>query len=135
MNIKKFLALIMALICICSFAACNSGGADGNSEENTSLEMEDGEDVGIKRSKVTVANITGKDAVSLLARKSGSTEWSDNILSQDFLHTDKAVEITYTVSDNNVYDLRLVFEDESYQDFKSIDFSSGQPIYYLGKNK
>ena len=46
-----------------------------------------------------------------------------------------AVEVSYNVSENNVYDLRLVFEDGSYQDFTNIDFSSGQSVYYLGKTE
>lgn len=131
-NIKKLLALVLALVCVLSFAACTGNQTAVNGEESSSLGLEEGEDIGIERAKITVANVSGKDAVSLLARKSGSTEWSDNILSQDYLHVDMAVEVSYNVSENNVYDLRLVFEDGSYQDFTNIDFSSGQSVYYLG---
>lgn len=131
-NIKKFLALVLALVCVLSFAACTGNETAVNGEESSSLGLEEGEDIGIERAKITVANVSGKDAVSLLARKSGSTEWSDNILSQDYLHVDMAVEVSYNVSENNVYDLRLVFEDGSYQDFTNIDFSLGQSVYYLG---
>lgn len=132
MNIKKLLALVLALVCVFSFAACDGSqptGTDG--EESSSLKVESGEDGAVEQAKVTIANMTGKDAVSLLARKSGSEEWSDNILSQDYLHADMAVEITYNVSDNNIYDLRLVFEDESYQDFASIDFAAAKSVIYL----
>lgn len=130
-SIKRIIALMLAGLCVLGLAAC-SGETAGESEEDTSIQLEDGEDIAIEKAKVTVANVTGKDAVKLIARKSGTAEWSDNILSQDYLHTDMAVEITYNVSDNDVYDLRLIFEDESYQDFTNIDFSSGQPVYYLG---
>lgn len=133
-DFKKILAVVLALACVFTLAACNgSKTVDGSPEESSSLGLEEGEDIGIERAKVTIANVSGKDAVSLLARKSGTSEWSDNILSQDYLHADMAVEISYNASDNNIYDLRLVFEDESYQDFTNIDFSSGQPVYYLGK--
>lgn len=137
MNIKKISALILAAVCIFSFAACgndNQPAADSQDESST-LALEDGEDIEIVKAKATIANVSGKDAVSLLARKSGTTEWSDNVLSQDYLHADMAVELSYNSSDNNVYDLRLVFEDGTYQDFTNIDLSSGQPVYYLGKTE
>lgn len=137
MNIKKIPALILAAVCIFSFAACgndNQPAADSEDESST-LALEDGEDIEIVKAKATIANVSGKDAVSLLARKSGTSEWSDNVLSQDYLHADMAVELSYNSSDSNVYDLRLVFEDGTYQDFTNIDLSSGQPVYYLGKTE
>lgn len=130
---KKFIALLLAVLCLGSFAACSPDVQTGGKEDNSDLSLEDGEDVGVQKGEVTIANMTGKDAVSLLARKEGSEEWSDNILSQDYLHTDKAVKITYNKSENNVYDLRLVFEDGSYQDFEAVDFSAAKSMIYLDK--
>ena len=136
MDIKKLLALVLAAVCILSFTACGDKETVVDSqEEGSTLGLEDGEDIEIVKAKATIANVSGKDAVSLLARKSGTSEWSDNVLSQDYLHADMAVELSYNESDNNVYDLRLVFEDGTYQDFTNIDLSSGQPIYYLGKTE
>ena len=134
MDIKKLLALVLAAVCILSFTACGDKETVVDSqEEGSTLGLEDGEDIEIVKAKATIANVSGKDAVSLLARKSGTSEWSDNVLSQDYLHADMAVELSYNESDNNVYDLRLVFEDGTYQDFTNIDLSSGQPVYYLGR--
>ena len=137
MKIKKILALMLAIVCIFSFAACgdNNQPAVDSDDESSTLGLEDGEDIEIVKAKATVANVSGKDAVSLLARKSGTSEWSDNVLSQDYLHADMAVELSYNADENNVYDLRLVFEDGTYQDFTNIDLSSGQPVYYLGKTE
>ena len=136
MDIKKLLALVLAAACILSFTACGDKEMVVDSqEEGSTLGMEDGEDIEIVKAKATIANVSGKDAVSLLARKSGTSEWSDNVLSQDYLHADMAVELSYNESDNNVYDLRLVFEDGTYQDFTNIDLSSGQPVYYLGRSE
>ena len=136
MDIKKLLALVLAAACILSFTACGDKEMVVDSqEEGSTLGLEDGEDIEIVKAKATIANVSGKDAVSLLARKSGTSEWSDNVLSQDYLHADMAVELSYNESDNNVYDLRLVFEDGTYQDFTNIDLSSGQPVYYLGRSE
>lgn len=130
-NVKKFLALILALVSILSFAACSSGQVAGNNEEESSLVLEDAEDAGIEQKKVTIGNLTGKDAVELLLKAQGSDEWSLNILSQDYFHTNKAVEVTYTVKDTNVYDIRLVFEDGTHQDFCGYDFSAIKDYIYL----
>ena len=136
MDIKKLLALVLAAVCVLSFTACGDKETVVDSqEEGSTLGLEDGEDIEIVKAKATIANVSGKDAVSLLARKSGTSEWSDNVLSQDYLHADMAVELSYNESDNNVYDLRLVFEDGTYQDFTNIDLSSGQPVYYLGRSE
>lgn len=130
-NLKKIIALLLALICLCSFAACTQEGVNGG-EDSSELGLEDGEDKGIEKKKVTVANVTGKDAVSMLVRPSGTEEWSSNILSQDYFHTDKALELTYTVQESNVYDIRLVFEDGTYQDFTELDYEKAKGYIYLG---
>ena len=126
-RLLRLKALILAVCSLFAFAACNGETAD--EKEDTSIEMEDGEDVGVERGKITVINVTGKDAVSLIARKPGGTEWSANILSQDYLHNNMAVEVTYGVNDNNIYDLRLVFEDGSYKELTNVDFTSGQVMF------
>lgn len=131
-SFKKIIALVLALLCICSFAACTPGADDAGKENSSGLDLEDGEDKGIEQSKVTVANVTGKDAVSMLVRPSGKEEWSPNVLSQDYFHTNKALELTYTVKESNVYDIRLVFEDGTYQDFTDLDYSATNDYIYLG---
>lgn len=127
---KKLLALMLALLCLCSFAACT--GNDAADDESSSLAIEDGEDQGIIKKKVTVANVTGKDAVSMLVRPSGTEEWSPNVLSQEYFHTNKGLELSYVEKEKNVYDIRLVFEDGSYEDFTNIDYSSTSGYIYLG---
>ncbi len=127
---KKFIALFLAALCLLSFAACSP---DVDLKDDGNVNVEDGEDSGVEKATVTIANMTGQDAVSLLARQTGSEEWSDNILSQDYLHNEKAVEITYNKSENDVYDLKLVFEDGTYQEFESIDFAQAKSIIYLQK--
>lgn len=129
-SFKKIFALLLALFCIFSFAACT--GNDVSDDESSSLAVEDGEDVGLEKKKVTVANVTGKDAVSMLVRPSGTEEWSPNVLSQDYFHTNKGLELSYVEKENNVYDIRLVFEDGSYEDFTNIDYSSTSGYIYLG---
>ncbi len=130
-NFKKIFALLMALLCVCSFAACTADNG-GNADESSSLALEDGEDNGIVKKKVTVANVTGKDAVSMLVRPSGTEEWSPDVLSQDYFHTNKALELSYVENEKNVYDIRLVFEDGSYEDFTNIDYSNATGYIYLG---
>lgn len=129
-NFKKLLALFLALICVCSFAACT--GNDVADDESSSLALEDGEDVGLEKKKVVVANVSGKDAVSMLVRPSGTEEWSSNVLSQDYFHTNKALELSYVEKEENIYDIRLVFEDGSYEDFTNLDYSKATGYIYLG---
>lgn len=129
-NLKKIFALLLVLLCVFSFAACT--GNDVADDESSSLALEDGEDVGLEKKKVVVANVTGKDAVSMLVRPSGTEEWSDNVLSQDFFHTNKGLELSYVEKAENVYDIRLVFEDGTYEDFTNLDYSKATGYIYLG---
>lgn len=129
-SFKKIFALLLALLCIFSFAACT--GNDVSDDESSSLAVEDGEDVGLEKKKVVVANVTGKDAVSMLVRPSGTEEWSPDVLSQDYFHTNKALELSYVEKEENVYDIRLVFEDGSYEDFTNLDYSKATGYIYLG---
>ncbi len=131
-NLKKILALVLAVFCVCAFAACTPDIGNAGKENSSGLELEDSEDKGIERAKVTVANVTGKDAVSMLVRPSGTEEWSPNVLSQDCFHTNKALELTYTVKESNVYDIRLVFADGKYEDFLNLDYSATKDYIYLG---
>ena len=129
-SFKKIFALLLALLCIFSFAACT--GNDVSDDESSSLALEDGEDVGLEKKKVVVANVTGKDAVSMLVRPSGTEDWSPDVLSQDYFHTNKALELSYVEKEENVYDIRLVFEDGSYEDFTNLDYSKATGYIYLG---
>lgn len=128
----KLLAVLMAAILgILCLGAC--GEVKEKNEDESKLVFEDAEDMEIKKGKVTIANITGKDAVKVLSRRSGADgDWSDNILSQDYLHDKRAVEVTYNITDNDVYDLRMVFEDGSTRDFTGLDFANAQSTIYLG---
>ncbi len=131
---KKLSALILAALCLFSFAACTKeSGVE--TREDESMNMHDIEDGEIVKAKVSVANMTDKDAVSLLTRKSGTKEWSQNLLLQDYLHKNKAVEITYNKHETNVYDLRLVFEDGSYEDYPEIDFDKVKSMVYLSSEQ
>ena len=129
-NFKKLLAILLALLCVFSFAACT--GNESADDESSSLAIEDGEDVGIEKKKVVVANVTGKDAVSMLVRPSGTEEWSPNVLSQDYFHTNKALELSYVEKTENIYDIRLVFEDGTYEDFTNLNYSETSGYLYLG---
>ena len=129
-NFKKLFVLLLALLCVLSFAACT--GNDVSEDESSSLAIEDGEDVGLEKKKVVVANVTGKDAVSMLVRPSGTEEWSPDVLSQDYFHTNKALELSYVEKEENVYDIRLVFEDGTYEDFTNLDYSKATGYIYLG---
>lgn len=130
---KKILAFFMALICILSFAACTAEneGKETDAQSSTDLALEDGEDLGVEQKKIKVANLSGKDAVQMLMRLNGSDEWGLNILSQEYFHTNKAVEVTYTVKETSVYDFRLVFEDGSYQDYIGYDLAQAKEYIYL----
>lgn len=46
---------------------------------------------------------------------------------------DELYEKNYCTFIGSVYDLRLVFEDGSYQDFEAIDFSAAKSMIYLDK--
>lgn len=127
---KKILAVMLAaLLCLCVFAGCSNGSGEA---ENTDVVIEDIEDAGVGVGKVTLANMMGKDAVELLARQSGSTEWSKNILSQDSLRANLAVEMEYTKTETNKFDVRLVFEDGTSQEFTDLDFAAAKSTIYLG---
>ena len=132
-NFKKLFALLLALLCVFSFAACT--GNDVADDESSSLALEDGEDVGLEKKTVVVANVTGKDAVSMLVRPAGTEEWSPNVLSQDYFHTNKALELSYVEKAENVYDIRLVFEDGTYEDFTNLDYSKATSYIYLGNTE
>ena len=88
-----------------------------------------------EKKKVVVANVTGKDAVSMLVRPSGTQDWSDNVLSQDYFHSNKALELSYVEKAENIYDIRLVFEDGSYEDFTNLDYSKTIGYIYLGNEE
>ncbi|MBR3753592.1 MAG: hypothetical protein IKK49_00625 [Clostridia bacterium] len=132
-NFKKLFALLLALLCVFSFAACT--GNDVADDESSSLALEDGEDVGLEKKTVVVANVTGKDAVSMLVRPAGTEEWSPNVLSQDYFHTNKALELSYVEKAENVYDIRLVFEDGTNEDFTNLDYSKATGYIYLGNTE
>lgn len=128
---KKIIALIMAsMFCLVCFSACSDKGTDVTDESGVGIE--DVEDVEIGKGKVTLANMMGKDATQLLARPSGTGEWSSSILSDDSLRAGVAVEFTYVKNDTNVFDIRFVFEDGTTQDFTNIDFSKAKSTIYLG---
>ena len=128
---KKTVAfLLIAVLCLGCLAACSSSGDDESSADD--IAIEDVEDAGVGQGKVTLANMMGKDAVQILARKSGTQEWSSTILSADSLRANVAVEFTYTKTDTNKFDVRLVFEDGSTQDFTELDFAGAKSTIYLG---
>ncbi|HBL40448.1 MAG TPA: hypothetical protein DDY98_02310 [Ruminococcaceae bacterium] len=123
---KKLLAALLAIVCLFSVSACTREGAD-------QMDLEDGEDVTVTYAKATVANMSGKDAVKLLYKRSDSANWSDNILTQDYFHKNMGLEITYPVGAKCRYDIRLIFEDGSYQDFTKLDLEGSKSIVYLGE--
>ncbi len=132
-KIKSILAVVFALLlCICCFAGCSDSPDESTPDTSETFKIEDGEDAAVGVGKVTLANMTGKDAVELLARVSGETDWQSNILSDDSLRTNVAVEFTYAKSDKNVFDVRFVFEDGSTQDFTNLDFAQAKSTIYLG---
>ncbi|MBQ6931835.1 MAG: hypothetical protein IJN38_06865 [Clostridia bacterium] len=134
-SFKKIFALLLALLCLCSFAACTGNEGANSGDESNSLALEDGEDAGLEKKKVVVANVTGKDAVSMLVRPSCTQECSDNDLSQDYFHSNKALELSYVEKAENIYDIRLVFEDGSYEDFTDLDYSKTIGYIYLGNEE
>ena len=131
-KIKSILAVaLMLALCVCCFAGC-SGSSDDVTDTTESMKIEDGEDVGIGAEKITIVNLTGKDAVQLLARVNGTDEWKNNILSADSLNTNVEVEFDYIKVESNVFDIRLVFEDGTTQDFTAVDFDKANGTIYLG---
>ena len=129
---KKIIALLSAaLLCLGCFAGCSDVGG-GEDVTDGDIRIEDIEDGEVGLGKITLANMMGKDAVELLARCSGTQEWSSAILSADSLRANVAVELTYVKSGSDVFDIRLVFEDGSTQDFTNIDFAAAKSTVYLG---
>ena len=130
---KKFAFLFVLLLCVSCLSACVSGGAEGT--DDGSVSIEDTEDVAIDKGIVTLANMMGKDAVELYARVSGTKEWSKTILSDDSLPAYVATEFTYSCgkTNNNVFDVKLVFEDGTSQEFTNLDFgAAASSTIYLG---
>ena len=128
---KKIIAIISAMLfCLVCFSACSEKVADDTQAGDVAIE--DVEDAAIGKGKVTLANMMGKDAAQLLARPTGTQEWSASILSDDTLRADVAVEFTYVKGETNVFDVRFVFEDGTTQDFTNIDFAKAQSTIYLG---
>ena len=127
---KKILSVLLAaMLCLCVLAGC---AKEDDTAEITEIEIEDVEDAGLGEGLVTLANMMGKDAVELFARPSGTTEWSKNILSQDSLRAGVAVEMTYTKTETNKFDVLLAFEDGTEQEFTGLDFGAAKTAIYLG---
>lgn len=122
---------VIVALCICMFAGCSSS-QNNPDDPDGSLVVMDGEDVGVEYGKVTLANLMGKDAVELLVRVSGETQWRSDILSASTLRADTAEEFSYVRTFNSVYDVRLVFEDGSFQEFTNLDFANAKGTIYLG---
>ena len=132
---KKKIAFLLALVlCFACLSACVSSDADG--VDDGSVAVEDTEDIAIDKGNVTLVNMMGKDAVELYARESGTKEWSKTILSEDSLRANVAISFTYnyTKSNKNVFDVKLVFEDGTSQEFTKLDFGASSTIY-LGIDK
>ncbi len=129
---KKITAVLLAaILCMFMFAGC-SGDPAADEDPSGEVAVEDVEDVGLGLGKVTLANMMGKDATEILAKPAGSTEWSKTILSEDSLRAGVAVEFSYTKTADNKFDVRLVFEDGTTQDFTSLDFTGAKSTIYLG---
>lgn len=130
---KRIIAVLtVAALCLCCFAGCSDNVGGEQDVTGGDVAIEDVEDAAVGQGKITLANMMGKDAVELLARPSGTEEWSSTILSSDSLRADVAVELTYAKTDTNKFDVRLVFEDGSTQDFTDLDFASTGSTIYLG---
>lgn len=128
---KRILALSLAVIFCFALASCGAkSGNKGGEKESESLY--EGEDLGVEKSSVNVANTTGKDAVKLIVKKASGNEWSDNLLNEDYLHNGKAVPVYYPVTDDNVYDIRLYFEDGSYEEIAGVDFAAQSSYIFVG---
>ncbi len=122
---------VILVLCACVFSGCSSNPENPDNPDGT-LEIEDGEDVGIEYGKVTLANLMGKDAVELLVRASGEMQWRTDILSETSLRADVAEEFLYVRTFNSVYDVRMVFEDGTSQEFTNLDFANAKGTIYLG---
>ncbi len=133
MKIIRFVmsCAVIFVLCVCTFSGCSSNHENPDGPDGT-LEIEDGEDVGIEYGKVTLANLTGKDAVELLVRVSGETQWRTDILSETSLRADVAEEFLYVKTFNTIYDVRMVFEDGTSQEFTNLDFAKAKGTIYLG---
>lgn len=129
---KKIALLVLLLLGVACLTACVNSGADG--VDDGSVSIEDVEDVAIEKGIVTLANMTGKDAVEVYARETGTKAWSKTILSEDTLRTNFASTLSYTctTSGKNVFDIRLVFEDGTSQEFTNLDFGKATSTIYLG---
>lgn len=129
---KKITAVLLAaMLCMCMFAGC-SDSPSTEEEQSGAVAVEDVEDVGLGLGTVTLANMMGKDATEILAKPTGTTEWSKSILSSDSLRANVAVEFSYTMTETNKFDVRLVFEDGTTQDFTNLDFAGAKSTIYLG---
>lgn len=128
--LKRILALSLAVVFCFALASCGSDAGKKGEKESESLY--EGEDLGVEKSSVNVANTTGKDAVKLIVKKTSGNEWSDNLLNEDYLHNEKAVPVYYPVTDDNVYDIRLYFEDGSYEEITGVDFSAQSSYIFVG---
>lgn len=129
---KKIAFLLAILFGVSCLTACVDSGADGVDDGSVSVEAV--EDVEISYGTVTLINLTGKDAVELYARESGTTEWSKTILSQDFLKANVETKLTYTYTKNNinVFDVRLVFEDGTEYVIENRDFLADSGRIFIG---
>ncbi len=133
-RIISVLSLIFALaVCLCCFTGCaEKPTAPEDPSQAGDIKIEDVEDAGIDTGKVTLVNLSGKDAVELLARRNGETEWRKDIFSADSLRSNVTCEVTYVKADSDIFDIRFVYEDGSTQDFTQMDFSKAQGAIYLG---
>ncbi len=128
-TVQKIIAALLAAVCLFSITACVRDGV-------SDTDVKDGEDVTVTYGKVTIANMSGKDAVKLFYKLSTATEWSDNILSQDYFHNGMGLQLTYPIGTKSKFDIRLVFEDGSYRDFTKLDiedYADKGQIIYLGE--
>lgn len=127
---KRSIVFLIMMICLFGLSACSDKVPDVTEESDVAVE--DVEDAAIGKGKVTLANMMGKDAVELLARPTGTNEWLSSILSDDSLRAGVAVDFTYVKTETNIFDIRLVFEDGTTQDFTNLDFAKAQSTIYLG---
>lgn len=127
---KRSIVFLLMMICLLGLSACSDKVPDVTEESDVAVE--DVEDAAIGKGKVTLANMMGKDAVELLARPTGTNEWLSSILSDDSLRAGVAVDFTYVKTETNIFDIRLVFEDGTTQDFTNLDFAKAQSTIYLG---
>lgn len=127
---KGSIVFLLMMICLFGLSACSDKVPDVTEESDVAVE--DVEDAAIGKGNVTLANMMEKDAVELLARPTGTNEWLSSILSDDSLRAGVAVDFTYVKTETNIFDIRLVFEDGTTQDFTNLDFAKAQSTIYLG---